>query len=285
MNGMKLATLRTGATTQAVLVNEDATLSPLPGFADVGALLAASETERAAALEGAQAPSATRLPAAERGQLAQPVLNPAKVLCIGLNYHEHIKETGNEVPTFPTVFAKFALTLTGPDDDVQIPAEDHRLDWEGELGIVIGSGGRRLSEEQAADAIAGYTIANDVSMRGWQGRTAEWTQGKIWEASTPVGPWVVTPDEFDPNAQLTTRLNGEVVQQDSVGNTVFSPAALVSYLSTMITLQPGDLIITGTPAGVALGRRNEAGRHPWMVAGDEMVVSIDGLGEQHTRLV
>ncbi|MDR2256463.1 MAG: fumarylacetoacetate hydrolase family protein [Arthrobacter sp.] len=282
---MKLATLRTGATTQAVLVNEDGTLSPLERFADVGAFLAAPTEAREAAAATARAADAQRLPAPARGELAQPILNPAKVLCIGLNYHEHIKETGNEVPKFPTVFAKFALTLTGPDDDIAFPAEDHRLDWEGELGIVIGSGGRRLGEEQAADAIAGYTIANDVSMRGWQGRTAEWTQGKIWEASTPVGPWVVTPDEFDPTAQLTTRLNGAVVQQDSVGNTVFSPAALVAYLSTIITLEPGDLIITGTPAGVALGRRNEAGRHPWMVAGDEMEVSIEGLGVQHTRLV
>ena len=177
-----------------------------------------------------------------------------------------------------------AVTM-GPEDAVEVPAEDHRLDWEGELCVVIGSGGRRLSEEQATDAIAGYAIANDISMRGWQGRTAEWTQGKIWEASTPVGPWVVTPDEFDASARLETRVNDEVVQADSVGNTVFTPAALVAYLSTMVTLSPGDLVLTGTPAGVALGRRNAEGRHPWMGKGDVIEVTIEGLGAQRTELV
>lgn len=280
---MKLATLRTGTTTTAVMVNDDGTVSPLVGFADVGAYLAADDAARAAAVEAATAESSLEAPG--RGELAQPVLNPAKVFCIGLNYREHIAETGNEVPKYPTVFTKFAATLTGPEDAVEVPAEDHRLDWEGELCVVIGSGGRRLSEEQATDAIAGYAIANDISMRGWQGRTAEWTQGKIWEASTPVGPWVVTPDEFDASARLETRVNDEVVQADSVGNTVFTPAALVAYLSTMVTLSPGDLVLTGTPAGVALGRRNAAGRHPWMGTGDVIEVTIEGLGAQRTELV
>lgn len=275
---MKLATLRRDQDTVAAVVHPDGSLTPLEGFADVGAWLAAPAHLRAQAVEAAS--GSAFLPAPRPGQLAQPVLKPAKVLCIGLNYTKHIAETGSQTPQFPTVFTKFALTLCGPEDPLEIPAEDHRVDWEGELCIIIGSGGRRLSPEQAQDAIAGYAVANDVSMRGWQGRTSEWTQGKIWEASTPVGPWMVTPDEFDPAARIETRVNGATVQLDSVGEQVRAPADLVAYLSTMITLEPGDHILTGTPAGVALGRRNEAGRHPWLVAGDVMETSIDGLGTQ-----
>lgn len=277
---MKLATLRRDLDTVAALVNQDGSLTPLEGFADVGAWLGATPEARHQALQASSSTQA--LPAPRPGQLAQPVLKPAKVFCIGLNYTKHIEETGNKTPEFPTVFTKFALTLCGPKDSIEIPAEDHRIDWEAELCIIIGQGGRRLSPERAQAAIAGYTVANDVSMRGWQGRTAEWTQGKIWEASTPVGPWLVTPDELDPNARIETRINGATVQSDSIGEQVRTPADLVAYLSTIITLEPGDHILTGTPAGVALGRRNDAGRHPWIVAGDVMETSIDGLGTQRT---
>lgn len=283
MENMKLATLRTADATTAVLVNSNGTLSPLEGFSDVGAWLAASQEARDAALVAAAAAPVLDAPEAKR--IAQPVLKPSKVLCIGLNYREHIEETGNQVPDFPTVFPKFAATLTGPYDDVEVPPEDFRIDWEAELAIVIGDGGRRLSVEDAAGAIAGYTAANDISMRGWQGRTAEWTQGKIWEASTPVGPWFVTPEELPADARLTTLVNGKQVQSDSISSVVFSPAELVSYVSTFISLEPGDLILTGTPAGVAMGQKDADGRHPWMKPGDVVEVSVDGLGSQRNLLV
>jgi acylpyruvate hydrolase len=283
---MRLTTLRlpdptTGPDTTAAVVNPDGTVSPLNGFADVAAFLAAPEAARAEAVHAA---SGTALPAPEPGAYAPVVTRPAKVFCIGLNYRSHIEETGEEIPEYPTVFTKFALSLTGPYDDVEVPAEDHRLDYEGELTVVIGTGGRRLKGEAAAAAIGGYTIGNDVSMRGWQGRTSEWTQGKAWEASTPVGPWVLTPDEFGTGAHLTTRVNGETVQDAPTSDLVFAPVDLVEYLSTMITLEPGDLIMTGTTAGVALGRRNEQGRHPWLVAGDVVEVEIEGLGTQRTQI-
>lgn len=283
---MRLTTLRltdptTGTPTTAAVVNQDGTVSPLLGYTDVAAFLAEPEATRAGALHAA---SGITLPAPEPGAYAPVVTRPAKIFCIGLNYRSHIEETGEKVPDYPTVFTKFALSLTGPFDSIEVPPEDHRLDYEGELTVVIGSGGRRLRGEDAAAAIGGYTIGNDVSMRGWQGRTSEWTQGKAWEASTPVGPWVVTPDEFPDGARLTTAVNGEVVQDAPTSDLVFTPVDLVEYLSAMITLEPGDLIMTGTTAGVALGRRNEAGRHPWLKTGDVVEVTIEGLGSQRTEV-
>lgn len=281
---MKLATIRRpGAAQQtfAAVVLGD-TAHELSGFGDVGAFLGADVAARQSALDATSGTPGVPVADAEFGTLIQ---SPEKVFCIGLNYRNHILETGQELPAYPTVFTKFARSLTGPTDPIQVPAEDHRLDWEGELAIVIGTAGRRIAEEDAADHIAGYAVSNDVSMRGWQGRTTEWMQGKAWEASTPVGPFLVSADAFPAGARIRTSVNGEVVQEDSTADLVFGPAALVAYLSTMVTLAPGDLILTGTPAGVALGRRNEAGRHPWLTAGDVLETAIDGLGAQRNEIV
>lgn len=271
---MRLATLRRDgnpADTFAAIIENDAA-TELSGFADVGAFLASGQSvdsvERLGSIPLSSASFATL------------VTSPSKVFCIGLNYRNHIAETGNEVPKFPTIFTKFADSLCGAQDEIEIPAEDHRIDWEGELAIVIGAGGRRLSETSALEAIAGYAVSNDVSMRGYQGRTPEWTQGKCWDSATPVGPYLVSPDEFTEGARIVTRVNGEVVQEDSTSDLVFSPAALVAYCSTLVRLRPGDLILTGTPAGVALGRRNAEGRHPWLKAGDVLETEIEGLGVQ-----
>ncbi|WP_271395506.1 fumarylacetoacetate hydrolase family protein [Neomicrococcus lactis] len=271
---MRLATLRRDgnpANTFAAIIENDAA-TELSGFADVGAFLASGQSvdsvERLASIPLSSASFATL------------VTSPSKVFCIGLNYRNHIAETGNELPKFPTIFTKFADSLCGAQDEIKIPAEDHRIDWEGELAIVIGAGGRRLSEDSALEAIAGYAVSNDVSMRGYQGRTPEWTQGKCWDSATPVGPYLVSPDQFTEGARIVTRVNGEVVQEDSTADLVFSPAALVAYCSTLVRLRPGDLILTGTPAGVALGRRNAEGRHPWLKAGDVLETEIEGLGVQ-----
>ena len=191
---MKLATLRRpGAPDQtfAAVVHGDAAIE-LAGFADVGAFLAASPEAREAALKEARDDSFdSAVPLAE-ATFATLVPAPSKVFCIGLNYRNHIAETGNEIPRYPTVFTKFADSLTGSHDAIEIPDEDHRIDWEGELAIVIGEPGRRIAEADAPRHIAGFAVSNDVSMRGWQGRTKEWTQGKAWEATTPVGPYLVT---------------------------------------------------------------------------------------------
>lgn len=288
---MKLATIRRPGATQQTFaaVIQGGAAHELVGYADVGAFLGADDTARKTALEAATSASTSGEPAAAvavaDAEFGTLVPAPEKVFCIGLNYRNHILETGQELPAYPTVFTKFARSLTGPTDPIGLPPEDHRLDWEGELAIVIGTAGRRISEEDAAGHIAGYAVSNDVSMRGWQGRTTEWMQGKAWEASTPVGPFLVSADEFPAGAKIRTTVNGEVVQEDSTSDLVFGPAALVSYLSTMVTLVPGDLILTGTPAGVALGRRNEAGRHPWLAVGDFLETEIDGLGAQRNEIV
>ncbi|MFC7402084.1 fumarylacetoacetate hydrolase family protein [Citricoccus sp. GCM10030269] len=296
---MKLSTFRLpdsdpetpGATLAAVVMEDDGGRATraveLEGVIDVGDFLALPEQDRSELLEAALEAAAedpTRIMDATALEPATLIPFPTKVFCIGLNYRNHILETGLELPEYPTVFTKFAQSLTGPTDPIEVPAEDHRLDWEGELCIVIGEPGRRIPEAEAAGHIAGYAVSNDVSVRGYQGRTTEWTQGKIWENSTPIGPWLVTPDEFPDGATITTRVNGEVMQEDSTGDLVFGPEQLVSYLSDMVTLLPGDLILTGTPAGVALGRRNDAGRRPWLKAGDVLETEIQGLGAQRNEI-
>lgn len=296
---MKLSTYRLpgsdpdtpGATFAALVTETDGPRATaaveLEGVVDVGDFLSLPEPNRTELVEAALAAAAedtSRVLDASALEPATLIPFPTKVFCIGLNYRNHILETGLELPEHPSIFTKFAQTLTGATDAIEVPAEDHRLDWEGELCIVIGEPGRRIPEDRAAAHIAGYAISNDVSVRGYQGRTTEWTQGKVWEETTPIGPWLVTPDEYAPGATITTRVNGEVMQQDSTGDLVFGAEKLVSYISDMVTLLPGDLILTGTPAGVALARKNDAGRRPWLKAGDVLETEIEGLGLQRNEI-
>lgn len=247
----------------------------LAGAADVGALLAVDGWQQlAAAAQGAEHRYADV-------DLAPLVPNPAKVVCVGLNYKAHILEMGRDLPEHPTLFAKWASTLTGPHDDVPLPPEDDALDWEGELVVVVGQRVRRASVAAAAEAIAGYAVANDVSMRTWQFRTKEWLQGKVWDSSTPVGPVLTTADSWQPGPTISTRVNGEEVQSAPTDDLLFGPAELVSYVSTVLELAPGDLILTGTPGGV--GRARKPPRY--LVDGDVVEVSVDGLGALRNRVV
>lgn len=246
-----------------------------PGVTDVGSLLAVPGWRDLAA--GADGP-ARRLGELD---LAPVVVAPSKVVCVGLNYKPHILEMGRDLPSDPTLFAKFAATLTGPGDDIALPPEEDAIDWEGELTVVIGQRCRRVSEEDAAQAIAGYTVANDISMRTWQFRTKEWLQGKMWEASTPVGPALVTTDEWQPGPQVVTRVNGTEMQSAATGELLFGPERLVSYVSTMVTLEPGDILLTGTPGGV--GRAMKPPRY--LADGDVVEVEIEGLGTVRNRMV
>lgn len=281
---MKLLTLRLpdgstrvgrvdGATDDAEVTELDP--ARLDGTADVGALLAV-EGWRAMA-ERADGP------VHRYGDLdLLPVVpRPAKVVCVGLNYKAHILEMGRDLPEHPTLFAKWASTLTGPHDDIPLPPEDEALDWEGELVVVIGQRVRRVGPSRAAEAIAGYAIANDVSMRTWQFRTKEWLQGKVWDASTPVGPVLTATDAWQPGPSLTTYVNEEMVQSAPTDDLLFGPAELVSYVSTVLELAPGDLLLTGTPGGV--GRARTPPR--FLVDGDVVQVSVDGLGSLRNRVV
>ncbi|MFI5664775.1 fumarylacetoacetate hydrolase family protein [Streptomyces sp. NPDC051684] len=266
---MKLATLRTADGTRAVRLDGDVLVDL--GHTDLGALFATDGWQATAA-----AACGTTFPV-DGADFAPVVPNPSKVVCVGHNYTNHIKEMGRELPSHPTLFPKFAETLTGANDPVVKPAETEALDWEVELAVVIGQKVRRADERQAADAIAGFTVMNDVSLRDWQFRTIEWTQGKIWEATTPVGPYVVTPDEAGgvrPALEVKTTVDGEVMQQDDTGTLLFDPVFLVQYISTAITLNPGDIIATGTPAGVGNARDPKV----FLVPGQTVVTEIAGLG-------
>jgi acylpyruvate hydrolase len=263
---VRLATIRTSAGTRAVR-HEDEALVDL-GFTDVGAYLAA----------GSPAPSGgtTRFPV-EGADFAPVVPNPSKVICVGHNYANHIREMGRELPAYPTLFPKFADTLIGAHDDILRPNETDALDWEVELVVVIGSPVRRATEDEAVAAIAGFTVMNDVSVRDWQFRTVEWTQGKIWDGSTPVGPYLVTPDEVGgvrPALTVRTTVDDQVMQQDDTSTLLFDPVHLVRYVSTIIRLNPGDLIATGTPAGVGHARDPQV----YLVGGETVTTEVEGVG-------
>jgi acylpyruvate hydrolase len=216
------------------------------------------------------------VPAGE-ASFAPLIPQPAKVLCVGLNYRPHILETGRDLPEYPTLFAKFAQTLLGARDDLVLPAVSDRVDWEVELGVVIGSPIYRASADEAAAAIAGYTVTNDVSMRDWQNRTLQWLQGKMFERSTPVGPYLVTGDEVGDAADLEVRceVDGAVMQQSRTSDLLFGPAEIAAYASQAITLLPGDLLLTGTPGGVGNARKPPVYLQP----GQTLRTVIEGLGE------
>ncbi len=275
---MRLLTLRTsvGDKTVTKAVRQDGdTLTEIDGFADVGELLRSSDWEATAkAANGATHP-------AEGADLDAVVPSPGKIICVGHNYRNHIKEMGREVPEFPTLFAKYQESLIGPNDDLALPQESDAVDWEAELAVVIGKKGRRISESAAADHIAGYAVLNDVSMRDYQFRTIQWLQGKTWEKSTPFGPALVTKDEFAAGPLMTSEVDGEVQQQTPTGDLVFTPEYLVSYISTIITLNPGDVIATGTPGGVGHAQNPKR----YLQEGQVLVTTIEGLGQLKNRVV
>ncbi|RVX42624.1 acylpyruvate hydrolase [Nonomuraea polychroma] len=273
---MKLATIRTAdGLTRAVRV-EGETLVDL-GLADVGELLARPDwAEHAARTEG---------PAVEPAGYAPVVPRPGKIICVGLNYRNHILEMGRELPQYPTLFAKYAEALVGAYDEIRLPPESDQVDWEAELAVVIGKTVRRAGESEAAEAIAGFAVLNDVTMRDWQYRSAMWLQGKTWEGSTPFGPYLVTPDELDggtrPSLTLTGYVDGEVVQQADTSDLVFDPVALVRYVSTIITLSPGDVIASGTPGGVGHARKPAR----YLTEGSVLATEITGLGRSEVKAV
>ncbi|MEU0569896.1 fumarylacetoacetate hydrolase family protein [Nonomuraea sp. NPDC005983] len=218
---------------------------------------------------------------AEEGlRVGAPIARPGKIVCIGLNYSDHAAESGAEVPAEPVVFMKASNTLVGPYDEVLVPRGSVKTDWEVELAVVIGKRARYLaSKEEALDVVAGYAVANDVSEREFQlERGGQWDKGKSCETFNPLGPWLVTADEIGDPQNLAMRLwvNGEQRQDGDTKNMIFDVAEIVRYLSQFMVLEPGDLINTGTPAGVAMGIPGQ----PYLRAGDVMELEIDGLGRQ-----
>jgi len=209
-------------------------------------------------------------------RLLAPVTDPSKFLAIGINYADHIRETGRDAPTFPIFFNKQVSCVTGPYDPIVIPRVSSDVDYEGELGIVIGRECRSVPAERALEHVAGFVVINDVTVRDWQYKAPTWTLGKSFDTHGPTGPWIVTPDEVgDPqDLRLRTLLNGEVMQDESTAEMVFDCATQIEILSTACTLVPGDLISTGTPAGVGFVREPPVFLRP----GDVVRIEIDGVG-------
>ena len=206
-----------------------------------------------------------------------PLVNPGRIWCIGLNYIDHSVESGFAVPTYPAIFSRFSSSMVGHRAPIIRPKVSSQLDYEGELVAVIGKAGHHISKDKALDYVAGYSICNDASIRDYQFKSAQWTMGKNFDNTGPFGPFFVTSDELPRGAaglKIQTRLNGIVVQDASTSSLIFDVATLVSMLSEAVYMQPGDLIVTGTPSGVGLARKPPL----WMKHGDVCEVEIEGLG-------
>ena len=216
-----------------------------------------------------------RLPLAEV-RLEAPIARPPKFLAVGLNYADHVAESGLEVPEHPTIFNKQSTCVVGPTDAIHVPRASHVVDYEGELGFVIGRRCRHVSRDDASEVIAGYLVVNDVSVRDWQLRIPTWTMGKSFDTHGPIGPWIVTPDELtDPHRlDLRTWVNGELRQESNTKELIFDCFALVEHFSTAFTLEPGDIVATGTPSGVGITRKP-----PQLLKdGDLVRIEIEGIG-------
>lgn len=275
---MKFARLGAPGSEIPVLIDGDRHLDLRPVTSDVnGDFL---ESDFRARVASAQASG--ELPELENAaelRIGAPIARPSAVICIGMNYAEHAAESNSEPPSIPIIFLKTPNTVVGPNDTVTIPRGSEKTDWEVELGIVIGARAAYLDSPDEADAhIAGYVVANDVSERDFQMAVSggQWSKGKIAAGFNPTGPWLVTPDEVDvDDLNLRSFVNGEPRQDSNTSDMIFDVRTIVHHLSQYVTLEPGDLILTGTPQGVAL-----SGRFPYLKDGDVVDIEIDGLGHQ-----
>jgi 2-keto-4-pentenoate hydratase/2-oxohepta-3-ene-1,7-dioic acid hydratase in catechol pathway len=212
----------------------------------------------------------------ENTKLRAPVPRPPKVICIGLNYRDHAAEAKMTIPEVPTVFSKYGTSVTGHRCPIVLPKNSTKPDYEAEFAVVIGKGGRHIPEDRWRDHVFGYTILNDVSARDFQMATSQWMMGKTFDTFAPMGPVVVTADEIaDPhNLRIALRLNGELLQDSNTSNLIFGIGKLIAHLSSVFTLEPGDVISTGTPAGVGFARKPPV----WLKPGDEVAVEVEGIG-------
>ncbi|MEO8661346.1 MAG: fumarylacetoacetate hydrolase family protein [Bryobacteraceae bacterium] len=275
---MRLLTFqRPGRSPEPGMLRQDGLIVSLAaaGYADILSVLAGGQealsrirTHAASTAEGLN-PDAVKLLA--------PIPRPPKFICVGLNYRDHAMETKMEIPKVPTIFNKFPNVVIAPGDAIVLPANSIKPDYEAEFAFVIGTGGRRIPAANWQQHVAGYTIVNDVSARDFQMATTQWLMGKTFDTFAPMGPWLVTADEIaDPHAlDISLAINGETLQSSNTRELIFRIPDLVEYISSVVTLEPGDVVSTGTPAGVGLARKPPR----WLLAGDQVTVRIEGLGE------
>jgi 2-keto-4-pentenoate hydratase/2-oxohepta-3-ene-1,7-dioic acid hydratase in catechol pathway len=284
---MKLARYSYNGTTSIGRVDGDRLIDLAPllpaGAADVAAVLALPQVLADAANLVATPENSIAL---DQVRLLAPILRPGKFMCLGMNYKDHEEEArrlGVPIPTSQVWFSKQITCITGPYDDVHFPQVVERLDYEAEMGVVIGKGGRRISEADALQHVAGYFVANDVSARDWQAKSPTWTLGKSFDTHGPIGPWIVTADEIADPQQLTVSLsvNGERRQHSSTELMTYSVAKQIAYLSEVMTLEPGDILITGTPAGVGIAMQPPT----FLQVGDVVRVEIEGIGHIQNTIV
>lgn len=283
---MKLATFtqagatRIGVVDGEAIVDLSAAAPSLP--TEMCAFLAAGADALAAARQAAESANAPRLALADV-TVEAPILRPPKILAVGLNYRDHIAETGMQTPKYPMIFNKQSTAVTGPDTAIHVPRVSGDVDYEGELAVVIGRFCRHVPKNRAAEVIAGYTIAHDVSVRDWQRRVPTFTMGKSFDTHCPLGPYLVTADEVgDPHAlDLKTWVNGELRQSSNTCQLLFDCFDLVEHLSTAFTLEPGDVISTGTPGGVGFAMKPPK----YLKPGDRVKIAIDKLGVLENRVV
>lgn len=275
---------RAGAGPETGVVSGDGVISlARAGFADMIAVLAAGDAGRAKVNDYVRsAPSDATFPL-NSVRLLAPVPRPPKLICIGLNYRDHAAETHNEIPKVPTVFAKFSNVVIGPGDPIVLPKISQKPDYEAEFMFVIGTGGRRIAAGDWKRHVFGYTVFNDVSARDFQTATSQWMIGKTFDTFAPMGPYLVSADEIaDPHAlDISLRIADEVLQHSNTRELIFKIPDLVEYISSVVTLEPGDVVATGTPAGVGFTRKPPR----YLRAGDEVVVAIEGLGELRNPVV
>ena len=249
-----------------------------PQFAELWQVLAAGTAAMEAVRGIADSPGREVAPE----EFGPAVPEPPRILCLGVNYSEHAIEGGRAVPTWPEAFVRGAGSAIGPYDDLVKPALSSKFDYEGELGVVIGTGGRYIKASDAMSAIAGYVVLNDASAREWQRAATQWTAGKNFEGSMPIGPELVTTDEVDiSDVALTTTLNGQVMQSARTSQMIVDVPIAIEFLSSFTRLRPGDVIATGTPGGVGFARKPPV----WLQPGDVIEVSVEGVGTIRNRVV
>jgi 2-keto-4-pentenoate hydratase/2-oxohepta-3-ene-1,7-dioic acid hydratase in catechol pathway len=282
---MRIVTFRrAGTAPEAGVVTGDRVVGlSAAGYNSVLDLIANWETGRAAVEAFVnQAPKEASADLAQVTLMA-PVPRPPKFICVGLNYRDHAIESGMEIPAVPTIFNKFPNVVIGPNDPIVLPKNSEKPDYEAEFAFIIGKGGRYIAPDNWQQHIFGYTIVNDVSARDYQMKTTQWLMGKTFDTFAPMGPWIVTADEIaDPHAlDISMTIGDKVLQNSNTRELIFRIPQLIEFLSSVVTLEPGDVVSTGTPAGVGFGFKPPR----WLLAGDECVVRVAGIGELRNPVV
>lgn len=282
---MKFITFRRGtnAPEPGVVLGERVVSLAGAGYRDLIAVMAAGEDARARIENWAYNPPAEAVAPLESVRLLAPVPRPPKFVCVGLNYRDHAIESNMEIPKVPTIFNKFPSVVIGPGDDIVLPKVSTRPDYEAELAFVIGRGGRAIPASRWQDHVFGYTIVNDVSARDYQLATSQWLMGKTFDTFAPMGPWIVSAGDIpDPHTlDISLTIGGETLQNSNTRELIFRIPELVEYLSRVVTLEPGDVVATGTPSGVGFARKPPR----YLKGGDEVTVKIQGIGELRNPVV